>query len=218
MMAQQTTYNAPANSSHTISTAMFDVIGAEVLRQCDPQDGLVDKVVSDPLGCNFNPQTLLCGKNNKTTDCLTSPQMDTLYKIYNDWVDVNQTFVYPHVAYGSEAMFASQLGDGSESSISGQLWYMQNIMGLTNFTYEDLDYDFLLYAEKTNPGNATADDFDLSPFYKRGGKLIHWHGFSDATVSPGASIYYHDHVDRTVAPQGIAIDDFYKLFLVPGLE
>lgn len=160
----------------------------------------------------------MCGENNKTTDCLTSPQMDTLYKIYNDWVDVNQTFVYPHVAYGREAMFASQLGDGSESSISGQLWYMQNMMGLTNFTYEDLDYEFLLYAEKTNPGNATADGFDLSPFYKRGGKLIHWHGFSDATIAPGASIDYHDHVDRTVAPHRIAIDDFYKLFLVPGLE
>lgn len=197
---------------------MFDVIGDEVLRQCDAQDGLVDSVISDPLGCNFNPLTLACGKGNTTTSCLTSPQMDTLHKIYNDWVDVNQTFVYPHVAYGSEAMFSSQLGDGSSTSISAQLWYMQNIMGLSNFTYQDLDYNFLLYAEQTNPGNATADDFDLSPFYNRGGKLIHWHGFSDATVAPGASIYYYDHVDRTVAPQGIDIDDFYKLFLVPGLE
>ncbi|KAB2570993.1 putative feruloyl esterase B-1 [Lasiodiplodia theobromae] len=216
---KQTTYNAPANSSHTIPTAMYDVIGAEVLRQCDPQDGLTDQVISDPLGCNFNPTTLLCGAaNSTTTSCLSSAQLDTLYKIYNDWVDVNQTFIYPHVALGSEAMFASQLGDGSDSSISGQLWYMQNVMGLTNFTWTDLDYAFLQYAEQANPGNATADDFDLAPFYARGGKLIHWHGFSDATVAPGASVYYHDHVERTLAPQGIDVDEFYKLFLVPGLE
>lgn len=121
---KQTTYQAPAGSDHTIPTAMFSVIAAEVLKQCDPQDGNTDLVVSDPYGCSFNPLTLTCGFN-ETTNCLTPPQLQTLYKIQNDWVDVNQTFVYPHVALGSEAMWAQQIGAGDDSTISGQYWYSE---------------------------------------------------------------------------------------------
>ncbi|ETS83240.1 hypothetical protein PFICI_05116 [Pestalotiopsis fici W106-1] len=214
---KQTTYQAPAGSDHTIPADMFSVIAAEVLRQCDPQDGNTDLVISDPYGCNFNPLTLACGAN-KSTQCLTSLQLQTLYKIQNDWVDVNQTFVYPHVALGSEATWAGQIGTGTEQAISNQYWYIQNLLGLKNFTWEDLAYSTVQLADQLDPGNATADDFDLSPFYSRGGKLIHWHGLSDATVSPGASIYFHDHVAQTVGANGIDVDDFYQLYLVPGLE
>jgi hypothetical protein len=95
---------------------------------------------------------------------------------------------------------------------------VQNLMGLKNFTWQDLDYSTVQLADELDPGNATADDFDLSPFYAHGGKLIHWHGLSDATVSPGASLYFHDHVSQTVGAKGVNIDDFYQLYLVPGLE
>lgn len=95
---------------------------------------------------------------------------------------------------------------------------MQNLLGLTNFTWTDLDYSTVELAEAVNPGNATADDFDLSPFFARGGKLLHWHGLSDATVSPGASIYFHDKVAQTVGELGVDIDSSYQLYLIPGLE
>ncbi|KAM0123375.1 hypothetical protein ACHAP3_011178 [Botrytis cinerea] len=215
---KQTLYQSPANSSHTIPTSMFSVIGDEVLRQCDPQDGLTDSIISDPLGCNFNPLTLVCTAN-KTTSCLTSPQLDTLLSIYNDWVDVNQTYVFSHVLYGSEETWAGgNIGDGSESNSANQLWYMQNILGLANFTAADLSYETVQYADATNPGNSSANNFDLSPFYNRGGKLLHYHGLADGTVAPGASVYFHDHVTRTLAPMSIEVDDFYRFFLVPGLE
>lgn len=125
---KQATYQAPAGSDHTLSTAQFTAISDEVLKQCDPQDGNTDKVISDPYGCRFNPLTLACGANGaaNSSTCLTQPQLDTLHKIYNDWVDVNQTFVYPHTAYGSEAMWASQYGVGEESSLEAQYWYSKS--------------------------------------------------------------------------------------------
>lgn len=212
-----TTYSAPQNSSHSIPTSMFSVIGDEVLRQCDPQDGLVDLVISDPAGCNFDPMQLVCTKNH-TTDCLTPEQLPTLYRIYNDWVDVNQTFVYSHLFYGSEASWAAQIGDGDLDTIESEYWYITNLLGLTNFTYQDLDYDTVLLAERLDPGNATADDFDISPFYENGGKIIHWHGLSDGAVSPGASVYLHDHIEAAMRAQGIETDDFYRTFFIPGLE
>ena len=86
-------YNLPNTSVHHIPPTLFPAIGAEVLKQCDPQDGLVDHIISDPEGCDFFAEALLCGQNvtNQTAEgCLTSAQIGTLYNIYNDYVDTNQ--------------------------------------------------------------------------------------------------------------------------------
>ncbi len=99
-------YNLPISADHHISPALFTVIGAEVLKQCDAQDGVKDGIVSDPRRCDFFPEALLCGpgiQNGTEAGCLTPFQVSTLYKIYNDYVGVNQTFVFPHLELGSEA-------------------------------------------------------------------------------------------------------------------
>lgn len=54
-------YNLPTTAPYHIPPALFPVIGAAVLEQCDPQDGLVDNIISDPARRDFHPETLLCG-------------------------------------------------------------------------------------------------------------------------------------------------------------
>ncbi|KAJ5679799.1 tannase and feruloyl esterase [Penicillium macrosclerotiorum] len=217
---KQTTYQAPVNSSHTIPGVMFDILAAEVIKQCDPQDGLLDNIISDPQGCNFDPSTLACNATSLSDECLTADQLSTLYKLYNDWVDVNQTFVYGHVWLGSEASWLlGNIGLGENSTIEQQYWYPQDLMGLgQSFVWQGLDYNTVQLAEKLNPGNATADQYDISEFYNRGGKFLHYHGLSDAYVSPDSSIYYYDHAKSAVQPQGIKMDEFYRMFLIPGME
>ena len=86
-------YNLPVTAAHHIPLTLFPTIGAEVLKQCDGLDGLVDNIISDPHRCDFFPEALLCGPNvtNQTTaGCLTAAQIGTLYNIYNDYVDTNQ--------------------------------------------------------------------------------------------------------------------------------
>ncbi|CAI7591794.1 unnamed protein product [Penicillium bialowiezense] len=217
---KQTIYQAPADSAHTIPETMFDIIAAEAIRQCDRQDGLVDSIISDPQGCNFDPNTLACNATSATGECLTSPQLSTLWKLYNDWVDVNQTFVYGHMWLGSEASWLlGNIGLGKNTTIEQQYWYPRDIMGLgEDFTWEDLSYKTVELADRLDPGNATADKFDISDFHNRGGKFLHYHGMSDAYVSPDASIYYYNHASSAMKPQGVVMDDFYRLFLVPGME
>ncbi|KAJ5736942.1 uncharacterized protein N7483_002067 [Penicillium malachiteum] len=215
----QTTLQAPEGSEHSIPMSMFSVIGEEVIRQCDPQDGLVDGVISDPLGCNVDYLPLLCN-GTQNSSCLTGPQLDTLHKIYSDWVEADQTFVYSHVEYGSEFMWneSGNIGNGSVGNEAEQYWYLQEILGISNFTASDLNLKLVEYADKTDPGNSSANDFNLAPFYKSGAKLIHYHGHSDATVPPGIGIYFRDQMAATVAPQGIDIDEFYRFFIIPGME
>ena len=69
-----------------------------MLRQCDPTDGLVDGIITDPNMCDFYYNALLCNGTN-TTACLTPAQLDTLYTIYHDYRETNDTFTvsYTHL-------------------------------------------------------------------------------------------------------------------------
>lgn len=63
-----------------------------------------------------------------------------------------------------------------------------------------------------------ATDSDLSVFAQQGGKLLHYVGWADEIISPGGSIHYYDSVKNFMSSGGTNIDDFYRLFTVPGME
>jgi feruloyl esterase len=92
------------------------------------------------------------------------------------------------------------------------------------FVFGNPNWDFRTFNFKTDPPMleqklATALDAtnaNLAPFAHRGGKLIHYHGFSDPDVPPGSSIRYYENVVRTLGGQA-RVDSFYRLFMVPGM-
>ncbi|KAK5117672.1 hypothetical protein LTR62_005095 [Meristemomyces frigidus] len=213
-------YNLPVDAPHHIPISLFPAVGAEVLKQCDPQDGLVDSIISDPSGCDFYAEAVLCGANvtNQTAaGCLTAAQIGTLYSIYNDYVDTNQTFVFPHLELGSEAQWAVLLGGNTPNSLGTE--YVQNmVLNDTTWSPFDFEYPIVELADKIQPGNATAYDYDLSPFQQRGGKLLQYHGLSDALIATGSSTFFYKEVLKTLVPKGIELDSWYRLFLVPGMQ
>ena len=215
-------WNLPINGSNHIPSSLFPVISDEVFKQCDPQDGLVDGIISDPVGCNFVPEMLLCNPGTNTSDCLTAPQIKTLYKIYSDWIDVNNTFVFPHFEYGSEAQYGALVDtDSGVPSEIGTSWVLNFLLNSTDTNYNwasNFDYSTVQLADALNPGHANADDFDLAPFAARGGKLIHYHGLSDGLIATGSSIYFYKQVLSTLLPKGIRLSDFYKFYLIPGMQ
>ena len=124
-------YNLPTTAPYHIPSSLFPVIGDAVLKQCDPQDGLMDNIISDPTRCDFRPEALLCGSNvtNATASgCLASPQIDTIYHLYNDWVEGNQTFIFPHFELGSEAQWDLLVGADEPSSLGTD--YVKYMLGL----------------------------------------------------------------------------------------
>jgi feruloyl esterase len=58
-----------------------------------------------------------------------------------------------------------------------------------------------------------ANDPNLAAFRAHGGKLIQYHGWNDPGIPPGYSLAYRD---RLVAAMG-NVDDFYRLYMVPGM-
>jgi feruloyl esterase len=74
------TYFLPQSSSRYIPPDLFPVINAEILRQCDGQDGLYDQIIAEPYGFDVNLNLLLCNTmNKKTTNCLTSKSNISIY-------------------------------------------------------------------------------------------------------------------------------------------
>ena len=225
-------YNLPNDGANHIPATLFPIISAEVFRQCDAQDGVTDGIISDPYGCDFYPETLLCDQDDVVTNdpspsyssnssaCLTAAQIDTLYHIYNDWVDTNQTFVFPHLALGSEAQWPALLDTsltGAPSSL-GTSWVANFLLSDPSWDFYNLSYETVLLADAVNPGMANADDFDLSPFHARGGKLLHYHGLSDGLIATGSSLYFYKQVLKTMIGQGTGLGDWYRFFLVPGMQ
>ena len=210
-------YNLPTTADYHIPPALFPAIGAEVLKQCDPQDGLKDNIISDPIGCNFRPEELLCAGNVTNTTsagCLTSPQISTLYKIYTDSIGENQTFIFPHLYLGSEAQWLLLSGD-APNSLGTQ--YPQYFLGLgPDWSFYDFNEDIQRLADELQPGKASVG-FDLSAYHSKGGKILTYHGMSDGLIPAGSSPYYYNQLDRNLTPKGVNLDDFYRFFFVPGM-
>ncbi|KAJ9660978.1 hypothetical protein H2201_006706 [Coniosporium apollinis] len=210
-------YNLPVNASHHIPPTLFPVIAAEVLRQCDGSDDVEDGIISDPARCNFYPEALLCSAaNTNASSCLTAPQISTLYQIYNDYVDTNQTFVFPALPLGSEPQWPVLLG-GSNPHPLGTQYVQYFLLNDPNWRWQDFSYRIVELADQLDPGNATADDFDMSDFAARGGKLLMYHGLADALIPPGSSEYFYKHVLKTLLPRGVELAPWYRFFLVPGM-
>ena len=80
----------------------------------------------------------------------------------------------------------------------------------------DLDYTDSKLAALFNAVNP-----DLSGFKARGGKLIHYHGWSDPDITPLNSINYYESVMKAQGGDVHGLSntvEFYRLFMVPGMQ
>ena len=207
--------NLPVTSPSHIPPALFPVYVAEVTRQCDVQDGVKDSIVSDPYRCNFFPEALLCAAEANSSACFTSSQLCTLYHIFSDWVETNQTFVFPGLSLGTDPTFLSSVT--TEPSPLGQQFIENFYLNVTQYDYTQFDFATVQLIENLDTGDATADKYDLSAFNNRDGKIIMYHGLADPLISTGSSMYYYKQVLADMGMQGVDVDDFYRLFLVPGM-
>ena len=62
-----------------------------------------------------------------------------------------------------------------------------------------------------------ANDPNLKPFAARRGKLLMYHGWSDATIVPQSTINYYDRILDTMGGEK-QTSDWLRLFMVPGMQ
>jgi len=217
-----------------IPAAKIPALAAAVNKACDAQDGVEDGIVSDPRQCRFDPATIQC-KGADDSSCLTGPQVTAVRRIYAGAINTKGERIFPGYMPGGElgpGGWASYLS-GAAPRQGGQFQYADGFVRY--MVFEDPKHDALTFDFDRDLPRAVAKlskvidatDPDLAAFKARGGKLIQYHGWSDPGVSPLSSVNYYESVVRTAEPPHPGRPsfrawretwDFYRLFMVPGMQ
>ncbi len=179
--------------------------------------------LADPRACHFPPDTLLC-KGAETDGCLTQAQADTVKALYAGSSLRDGRLVYPGLMPGGElgdngwpGWITGQKPDSSAAAAFSEGYFRDMVYSNADWDAKsfDLERDLKAAEEKTGAALDAANP-DLKAFKARGGKLILYHGWNDAAISPLATIDYVTNVEQAVGQAETA--SFVRLFLVPGMQ
>jgi feruloyl esterase len=140
----------------------------------------------------FDPQALVCKPGQEASACLTAKQAKAVKDIWTGPHTSSGQEVYPAYMRGAEASTggwnAYMTGTGP---VTGNHWEQSDNV-LKYFVFENPKWDFRTFnydkdvdfALKKLGKTMDAFDPDLSKFRQRGGKLLLYHGWNDASISP----------------------------------
>ncbi len=197
-------------------------IQAAALAACDALDGVKDGVIENPPRCHFDPDALLC-KDAESDSCLTAPQVAALKKLYAGGHNSHGQ-IFPGYSSGGEAEFGGWATWITGPSPEHSLMYAFSTQFYKNMVFDNANWDYHTFdadrdtkaAEDKQTRNLNATDPDLSRFRARGGKLILYHGWSDAAIAPQNTVDYYGSVAAKMGDRQTA--GFVRLFMVPGMQ
>ena len=135
------------------SLTKANMLTEAVLAQCDANDGITDRVINDPLSCDFSPERdlahAMCPNDVNADDCFTTTQLQAIKDIYSGPYDSRGKSIYKGKSFGTEVLWPRVvIPHQGNNHRPGQ-------MGLAS------DYvNFLFY--DTDPGVPTTRPTDLS--------------------------------------------------------
>jgi feruloyl esterase len=176
-----------------------------LMKKCDAKDGAADGMISDPLGCDFDPATLSC-KPGQNEGCIAPEKIAAIKKAFAGPKDTYGTQVYPGFLYDagiSTKGFAPGLLALGAGGIFGPY---------TTATEIDVDKEALHASDPLVEPAST----NLSTFSGNGGKLLFFHGDSDPWFSPLDTLdYYKSLAGANGGADKVA--EWSRMFLVPGM-
>lgn len=207
-----------------IPPSKLPVLQKAAVAACDALDGVEDGLIENPRRCHFDPVVTQC-KDADAPTCLTAPQVEAARKIYRGAHNPRTgARIFPGYSPGTEAvpgnwavwMTGAGAGQASIGSIFGNSFFADFVFENPKWDFRTLNFDddvkmadakFASVLDSTNP--------NMTPFKARGGKLIQYHGWGDAAIAPQSSVDYYESV---LAKMGKKTQDFYRLFMVPGMS
>ena len=212
-----------ADPASYIPASKVPAIEAATLAACDAMDGVKDGVIDNPPQCHFDPSKLLC-QGSESDMCLTAPQVAALQKLYDGPRNSKGEQIFPGYSVGGETGAGGWslwiVGSGPSKS----LMYAFGTQFFKNMVFDDPAWDFRTFkvdrdikiVDDKSAQRLNATNPDLSAFKKRGGKLIIYHGWSDAAIAPVNAINYYQSVVSKMGAKDS--QTFVRLFMVPGMQ
>lgn len=176
-----------------------------LMNQCDAKDGVADGMISDPLGCDFDPSVLAC-KAGQNDACIAPEKI----------VGIKKAFVGPKNGYGTQVYpgFLYDAGIVARGFAPGLLALGPNGLFGPYTTATEIDVDKV--ALHVSDPLVEPASTNLSTFSLNGGKLIFFHGVSDPWFSPLDTLGYYKSLDETNGGAD-KVTAWSRFFLVPGM-
>jgi feruloyl esterase len=228
----------PSTQQYILLAGKLPLLHAAVLAACDALDGVVDNVIDDPRACHFNPASLLCAPAQDASTCLSAAEVAVVRKLHEGPVDQFGRHLEQPIAHewGSElewTLFVPANAEGPAGDVNFIIPFLQYLAfyngsahpELSSFSSTDnavsLYYPALVELFTVTPFRQNvqtqrydaATDPDLTPFQRRGGKLILWHGWEDQHITPQGTLQYWSKMAEYMGEE--RVETFSKLYMFP---
>lgn len=216
---------------HHPPNCILNAITEATVQACDANDGVEDRMITDPENCEFDPATLINHPVNCDGQSLTITAKDVEV--------VKQTWNGMRGADGSPLWYGLEKGTPLPSTSGGlvNVKCSNGTTGCTGFPFpvasdwishfllEDPSADLTrlnvaqlerLFHESIRKYNSIigTDNPDLSAFKQAGGKMLTWQGLADQLIFPKGTVQYYNRVEA----KDPSVRDFYRLFFAPGVN
>ncbi|CEL05511.1 hypothetical protein ASPCAL06629 [Aspergillus calidoustus] len=220
-----------AQEKQLVPTCVFETFQREIIRYCDPLDGLVDGLIShyDLLAsCPFDPSSVVgkaaqCGKD--TSILVTETHARIVQKIMDGVKDDDDNLLWYGLSTGATFSGIANTTLRNNSLVPAPFppaagWLRGMILrnvtaNIFNLTTEEY---FAAFNESMRIGAKImgTSGLDLTGFYSAGGKMLTWVGLSDEYINPSNLFRFRDSVAASL-PRDTSIDAFYRVFTAPGV-
>lgn len=213
-----------------LATSDLLLINRAAVAACDKLDGVADGVIADPRQCGFKPAQLLCRPGAQPGTCLSQEQVTAADKIYGGPRDARTgKAIYPGYPIGTEGVMSgpgdkhpgwtgywSESDNASEPSRADMFKYWVFDNPEWNWWSFNWGSDVDTMRTRLSP-MFDANNSNLSPFARAGGKLMMFMGWQDPVGTPFEAINYYRAVEGHAG--GLAATQaFARLFMVPGMD
>jgi feruloyl esterase len=217
--------NTDSEGNQIVTHEKVGLIADATMAACDGLDGAQDGVIADPRQCTADLTALRCTAGG-ANDCLTDAELGVLAAWRQGAVNGAGEQLYPGgIPAGSEPFWWLWLTGNAEGAGRLVNAFTTNFGAWMAFPedpgagWSPMDFDF-----DTDPARLAqmaavynADSPDLSAFRGAGGKMIVWHGWADAIVTPFKTVEWYAQAAEAAGGEA-ALRENVALFMVPGLD
>ncbi|HLG58416.1 MAG TPA: DUF6351 family protein [Vicinamibacterales bacterium] len=200
---------ALSDPAGALSREKLALVHDAVLNACDASDGTKDGVLENPLACTFDPKVLTCTEGGDPAGCLTPSQVATVQKVYAGPSNPRTgAKVYAGLERGSE------LGWSAVPVGYAVDYFKYIVFKDPSWDVSALNYDSHV-ARAASSENLIFDatNPDLSPFTRRGGKLLMYQGWGEPGIPPANLVAYYAQVQGKTSRARESV----RVFMVPGM-
>jgi feruloyl esterase len=203
--------NGKPDPARAFSPSDRKLIADAIVAACDAGDGLKDGMIFNTRQCNFDPASLACS-DAKTDACLAPDQVRALAK----------AFAGPRNSRGRQS-YAPFPWDSGVAAVNVPIPGILTTGARSPVgppVYETINVDEIedrVNGDGMQRLQSTQNWTNLNSFFRRGGKIVFYHGVSDPWFSALDTIDYYERMAASSGGLAQVRANSSRAYLVPGM-